>query len=33
VRVDGDPKALDRFVNAIAWSKEALERVSMRSHP
>src|ERR671935_249967 len=28
VRVDGDPKALERFVDAFAWSKERLARMS-----
>jgi len=31
VKVEGDAKALDRFVNAISWSKESLARASTRA--
>ena len=30
VAVDGDPKALERFVNAFGWSKEQLARTTSR---
>ena len=30
VHVEGDPKALDRFVRAFAWSKEQVARMSER---
>jgi DNA-binding HxlR family transcriptional regulator/putative sterol carrier protein len=30
VTVDGDPKALDRFVNATAWSTDMLDKASVR---
>jgi DNA-binding HxlR family transcriptional regulator/putative sterol carrier protein len=31
VQVDGDPKALERFVSAFAWSKEQLARTTART--
>lgn len=31
VHVEGDPKALDRFVRAFAWSKEQVTRMSERT--
>jgi DNA-binding HxlR family transcriptional regulator len=31
VQVDGDPRALERFVNVFAWSKEQLARTTARA--